>query len=270
MSMLANFFDIRKDSHELFNGLAISRNSGLCANWMNQYPTVFLTLKDVDGLDFESAKSMLQRRIAELCRQYFYLTESEKVNPFDKKIFLQLVDVVDGKTTDTMLKTSLSLIMQMLHDYYEKPVILLLDEYDVPLAKASAHGYYDQMLDMMRAMMSTSVKDNSNLLFAVVTGCLRIYKESIFTGTNNFVSDSIVKSRLNEYFGFTSQEVGQILEDSGYQNEAERVRAWYDGYHFGEFDMYCPWMCSIMCMIFKNTKKSASRSAIGETLVTMQ
>ena len=241
MSMLANFFDIRKDSHELFNGLAISRNSGLCANWMNQYPTVFLTLKDVDGLDFESAKSMLQRRIAELCRQYFYLTESEKVNPFDKKIFLQLVDVVDGKTTDTMLKTSLSLIMQMLHDYYEKPVILLLDEYDVPLAKASAHGYYDQMLDMMRAMMSTSVKDNSNLLFAVVTGCLRISNESIFTGTNNVVSDSIVKSRLNEYFGFTSQEVGQILEDSGYQNEAERVRAWYDGYHFGEFDMYCPW-----------------------------
>ena len=241
MSMLANFFDIRKDSHELFNGLAISRDSGLCANWMNQYPTVFLTLKDVDGLDFESAKSMLQRRIAELCRQYFYLTESEKVNPFDKKIFLQLVDVVDGKTTDTMLKTSLSLIMQMLHDYYEKPVILLLDEYDVPLAKASAHGYYDQMLDMMRAMMSTSVKDNSNLLFAVVTGCLRISKESIFTGTNNFVSDSIVKSRLNEYFGFTSQEVEQILKDSGYQNEAERVRVWYDGYHFGEFDMYCPW-----------------------------
>lgn len=128
-----------------------------------------------------------------------------------------------------------------LHDYYEKPVILLLDEYDVPLAKASAHGYYDQMLDMMRAMMSTSVKDNSNLLFAVVTGCLRISKESSFTGMNNFVSDSIVKSRLNEYFGFTSQEVGQILKDSGYQNEAERVRAWYDGYHFGEFDMYCPW-----------------------------
>ena len=241
MSMLANFFDIRKDSHELFNGLAISRNSGLCANWMNQYPTVFLTLKDVDGLDFESAKSMLQRRIAELCRQYFYLTESEKVNPFDKKIFLQLVDVVDGKTTDTMLKTSLSLIMQMLHDYYEKPVILLLDEYDVPLAKASAHGYYDQMLDMMRAMMSTSVKDNSNLLFAVVTGCLRISKESIFTGTNNFVSDTITDSRLNEYFGFVQREVDQILKDADAIGYAESIRIWYDGYHFGDFDVYCPW-----------------------------
>lgn len=241
MSMLANFFDIRKDSRELFEGLAISKDPELCAAWMNQYPTVFLTLKDVDGLDFESAKGMLQRRIAELCRQYVYLTESENVNPFDKKIFMQLVDVVDGKTTDAMLKTSISLIMQMLHDHYGKPVILLLDEYDVPLAKASAHGYYEQMLDIMRAMMSTSVKDNSNLLFAVLTGCLRISKESIFTGTNNFVSDSIVKSRLSEYFGFTQQEVEQILRDSGYQSEAERIRKWYDGYHFGEFDMYCPW-----------------------------
>ena len=129
----------------------------------------------------------------------------------------------------------------MMQAHYGKPVILLLDEYDVPMAKASVHGYYDQMLEIIRAIMSTALKDNSYLQFAVITGCLKISKESIFTGTNNFVSDTITDSRLNEYFGFTQKDVEQILADTGYQERLELVRAWYDGYHFGRFDIYCPW-----------------------------
>lgn len=129
----------------------------------------------------------------------------------------------------------------MMQAHYGKQVILLLDEYDVPMAKASAHGYYDQMLEIIRAIMSTALKDNSYLQFAVITGCLKISKESIFTGTNNFISDTITDSRLNEYFGFTKAEVEQILADTGYQEKSELVRAWYDGYHFGRFDIYCPW-----------------------------
>ena len=131
--------------------------------------------------------------------------------------------------------------MRMLQDYYEKPVILLLDEYDVPLAKASAHGYYAEMLEVMRAMISTALKDNPSLRFAVVTGCLRISRESIFTGTNNFVSDTIFDTRLNEYFGFLQDEVEQLLTAIGAKDKAGIVKEWYDGYHFGSYDVYCPW-----------------------------
>ena len=131
--------------------------------------------------------------------------------------------------------------MKMLQIYYHKPVILLLDEYDVPVAKASNHGYYNEMLDIMKGIMSTALKDNQALRFAVITGCLKIAKESIFTGTNNFVSDTIRDSRYNEYFGFTQTEVDKILNDSGCIEHAENVREWYDGYHFGEVDVYCPW-----------------------------
>ena len=241
MSMLASFFDIRKDSRELFRGLRVSEDEALCAAWMNQYPTLFLTFKDVDGNEFVTAKDMLRDQIAGLFQEHAYLAESGKVNEYDKKRFFALSDVIDGKVSDMLLKTSIALLMRMMQAYYGKPVILLLDEYDVPLAKASTHGYYDQMLEIMRMMMSTALKDNHNLKFAIITGCLRISKESIFTGMNNLVSDSILKSRLSEYFGFTQREVDRILQDAGLQQEAERVKAWYDGYHFGKYDIYCPW-----------------------------
>lgn len=241
MSMLASFFDIRRDSSELFRGLKISQKEELCQKWMNQYPVLFVTFKDVDGLDFQSAKEMLRIQIADRCNEYLCLISSEKVNENDKAIFRQLADVVKGDVSDAMLKTGIALIMRMLQDYYEKPVILLLDEYDVPLAKASAHGYYAEMLEVMRAMISTALKDNPSLRFAVVTGCLRISRESIFTGTNNFVSDTIFDTRLNEYFGFLQDEVEQLLTAIGVKDKAGIVKEWYDGYHFGSYDVYCPW-----------------------------
>lgn len=241
MSMLAVFFDIRRDSSMLFDGLDISGHKMLCSEWMNQYPTLFLSFKDVDGLNFSSAWGMLRNRIARLCNEHSYLASSDRVNDNDRKVFLQLADPVDGKPTDDMLKTSIALIMHMMQAHYGKPVILLLDEYDVPLAKAGSNGYYAQMLEVLRAMMSTALKDNSSLCFAVITGCLKTAKESIFTGANNFVSDTISGSRLNEYFGFTQQEVANLLAAARLETHADEIRIWYDGYHFGDADVYCPW-----------------------------
>lgn len=241
MSMLANFFDIHKDSTALFEGLEISRNAALCKAWQNQWPVLFVTFKDIDGLTFASAKEMLIERVATLCKTHSYLAFSDQINPDDRKIFQKLSDLVNGKPTDAMLKTSLSLLMQMMKAHYGKPVILLIDEYDVPIAKASANGYYAEMLEIIRGMLSTALKDNAALRFAVITGCLRIAKESIFTGTNNFVSDTISSSHLNEYFGFTQADVNQILQDADLTDHADAVKAWYDGYHFGDLDVYCPW-----------------------------
>ena len=241
MSMLANFFDIRKDSQAMFDGLEISKNEALCSEWMNQWPVLFLTFKDVDGLTFASAKEMLLNRIAAIYNDHSYLLEGTRVQENDRKVFERLADEVSGNPTDAMLKTSIVLLMRLMRNHYGKPVILLIDEYDVPIAKASANGYYPEMLEVIKSMMSTALKDNSALRFAVITGCLRIAKESIFTGTNNFVSDTISSSHLNEYFGFTQADVDQILQDADLTEHADAVKAWYDGYHFGDLDVYCPW-----------------------------
>lgn len=241
MSMLASFFDIRKDSSALFQGLEIMQDQDLCAKWMNQWPTLFLSFKDIDGPDFVSAKEMLQERIAKLCKTHRYLASSDRVDKNDCKIFEKLADLVDGHPTDAMLKISISLLMQMMRDHFGKPVILLIDEYDVPLAKASSNGYYPEMLGILKSLLSTALKDNDALQFAVVTGCLRIAKESIFTGTNNFVSDTISSTSLNEYFGFTQTEIDRILSDADAREHAGDVKNWYDGYHFGDADVYCPW-----------------------------
>ena len=241
MSMLSHFFDIRKDSKTMFQGLKIAENTDLCDEWMNQWPVLFLTFKDVNGLTFASAKEMLLNRIAEIYNDHSYLLEGPQVRENDRKVFEQLADEVSGTPTDAMLKTSIALLMKLMWGYYGKPVILLLDEYDVPIAKASANGYYAEMLEIIRGMLSTALKDNDAMRFAVITGCLRIAKESIFTGTNNFVSDTISSAHLNEYFGFTQEEVDQILIDADQTDHAEDVKAWYDGYHFGELDVYCPW-----------------------------
>ena len=241
MSMLSHFFDIRKDSKAMFQGLKIAENTELCDEWMNQWPVLFLTFKDVNGLTFASAKEMLLNRIAEIYNDHSYLLEGPQVRENDRKVFEQLADEVSGTPTDAMLKTSIALLMKLMWGYYGKPVILLLDEYDVPIAKASANGYYAEMLEIIRGMLSTALKDNDAMRFAVITGCLRIAKESIFTGTNNFVSDTISSAHLNEYFGFTQEEVDQILSDADQTDHAEDVKAWYDGYHFGDLDVYCPW-----------------------------
>ena len=241
MSMLANFFDIRKDSKAMFEGLEISKNAALCSEWMNQWPVLFLTFKDVDGLTFASAKEMLLNRIAAIYNDHSYLLEGTRVQENDRKVFERLADEVSGSPTDAMLKTSIVLLMRLMRNHYGKPVILLIDEYDVPIAKASAKGYYPEMLEVIKGLMSTALKDNDALRFAVITGYLRIAKESIFTGTNNFVSDTISSSHLNEYFGFTQADVGQILKDADCLEHATDIKNWYDGYHFGDLDVYCPW-----------------------------
>ena len=238
MSMLASFFDIRKDSRNIFAGLEIVENRELCDRWMNQYPVIFLSFKDVDGLTFTSAYEMLAATITDLYKEHLYLLGSDKINPYDQEIIRRLVE---GKASVTEVKRSLSLLITFMKMYYGKPVILLLDEYDVPVAKASDHGYYVQMLEIVKALMSTSLKDNPALKFAVLTGCLKIAKESIFTGTNNFVSDTISVSRLNEYFGFTQTDVDKLLTDAGKEEHAQQIKIWYDGYHFGDVDVYCPW-----------------------------
>ncbi len=238
MSMLANFFDIEKHSREVFEGLEISENKELCENWMNQWPTVFLTFKDVDGLNFNSAYEQLVFQISELYKKYNYLLECQAIDEDDKAMFRKLKA---READETLVTRSISLLMRMLEIYYGKPVILLMDEYDVPIAKASGNGYYSQMLAVIRGMMSTALKDNTSLKFAVITGCLRVAKESIFTGTNNFVSDTISNSGLDEYFGFTQGEVDRLLMEADAAAYAQPMKDWYDGYHFGEFDIYCPW-----------------------------
>ena len=238
MSMLANFFDICKKSEGLFANLEISRYPELCEKWMNQYPVLFLSFKDVDGSTFENALDLLKFTISQFCDEHSYLEEGERITEAQRAIFHRL-KTQTGSLVD--IQGALLIIMKMMQAYYGKPVILLLDEYDVPLAKASSSGYYPQMLEVMKTMLSTSLKDNGALRFAVVTGCLKIAKESIFTGTNNFVSDSITSSRFNEYFGFTQKDVDRILQDAEAMSRAQEVKAWYDGYHFGTFDVYCPW-----------------------------
>ena len=238
MSMLENFFDIRKDSRAWFDGLEIARDSELCQAWMNQWPTVFFSLKDIDGLNFESAYGQLKAQISELYKKYAYLLEYDAIDPDDKQNFL---DLKAGRAGEVQVSRALSLLLRIMEAYYQKPVILLLDEYDVPVAKASSNGYYEQMLEVIKTMMSTALKDNSCLRFAVITGCLKIAKESIFTGTNNLVSDTIGTSGLNEYFGFTQKDVDRLLEDAGANSQAENIKVWYDGYRFGNFEVYCPW-----------------------------
>lgn len=238
MNMVASFLDIRKDSKELFDGLEISKEKEICKNWMNQYPTLFLSLKDVDGTTFENAFNMLKFVISSLCSQNSYLETGENIRENEKDIFSRLRSQT-ASITD--IKGSIVTIMNMMQSYYEKPVILLIDEYDVPIAKASNNGYYKGMLEVIKGMLSTALKDNSSLKFAVITGCLKIAKESIFTGTNNFVSDTISSTRYNEYYGFTQQDVDKLLADAEIEEKAELIKEWYDGYNFGEFEVYCPW-----------------------------
>lgn len=244
MSMLADFFSIHKDSKELFEGLEISHNTELCKEWRNQWPVLFLTLKDIDGDTFEDAYNMLQFSISSLCIEHSYLETSEQVSPIERKTFLRLINQ-EGTQTD--VKTALVVLIRMMEKHYRKPVILLIDEYDVPLAKANDHGYYPQMLNIMRTFLGMAWKTNPSLKFAVITGCLRIAKESIFTGANNFVSNSVSTPRYSRYFGFTEQEVSLLLKTAGLLRQEEKsniladIRHWYDGYLFGAQEVYCPW-----------------------------
>lgn len=238
MSMMEDFLDISRDSKAHFAGLEISRDTEFCEAWMNQYPVIFISLKDVEGLNYQKAYGMIKVLMAELCRKYTFLESSGAPDPADQMIFK---DLKLQRASEENVKSGICLLMRMMAAHYGKPVILLVDEYDVPLAKAHDAGYYEEMLDFIRAMLGKSLKTNPYLKFAVVTGCLKISKESVFTGINNLVSNTITADRLDESIGFTEPEVQAILSAAGLSDHAEEVRNWYDGYRFGSVDVYCPW-----------------------------
>lgn len=237
MSMLRSFFEIGSDK-SLFNGLAISEEKQLCEEYQARHPVVFLSLKGVEGLTYESAIQQLAYLVTNECIRLSFLEESSKVDEADLRRFSNLKMQQGGEEN---LKASLVILMRMLHAHYDEQVILLIDEYDVPLDKAHVNGYYDQMVTFLRGFFGEAFKTNPDLFFAVVTGCLRISKESIFTGINNLKVDTITDTRYDEYFGFTEEDVKKLLADYGMEYALEDMRAWYDGYHFGNADVYCPW-----------------------------
>ena len=243
VSMMENFFDIRKDSRKLFEGLQITRHRTFCENWLNQYPVLFISLKDIEAETFQDAYAMLKVRLADVCKEYDDLKNNMRVNPFDAEIFVRL----EAQTCNLAdVKNALKTIMRMMYAVYGKEVILLIDEYDVPLAKASEkdtaeNQFYSSMLDVMRGMMGTALKDNEYLKFAVITGCLRIAKESFFTGTNNFAPYSVLDEDFSQYFGFSEREVSELLSAANCEEKADVIKEWYDGYVFGNSYVYCPW-----------------------------
>ena len=248
MSTIESFFDIRRDSESVFKGLNISENHPeFCREWMNQYPVLFVSLKSVEALDFENAFEMLVGVISDLCKKFDFLEHNDKVNPSDSEIFHRLKSKdweKDDKKKYQEIKESLKLFTRMLYAVYGKPVILLIDEYDVPIAKAHASKdpvYYKQMLDVIRGLMGSSLKTNEYLKFAVITGCLRISKESIFTGLNNFKCYSVLNKSFSKYFGFNTEEVKEMLDYYDLSDKFDIIKEWYDGYIFGETEVFCPW-----------------------------
>ncbi len=237
MSMLKCFFEIGGDKR-IFDGLAISREKALCDAYMGKYPMVFLSLKDVDGLTFEDAYERLKQLIRNEAFRLAALRESAAITDEEKSAYLR---IISENSTFADITGSLRMFCALLEKHYGQKVVLLIDEYDVPLDKAYAHGYYDRMIDLIRSMFGLALKTNDSLFFAVLTGCLRVSKESIFTGLNNLKVYSISNMQCDEYFGFTDDEVRKMLAAYGLEIHYEEVRAWYDGYRFGSQDVYCPW-----------------------------
>lgn len=253
ISMLASFFDIRRENRDLFKGLKVTKDQKLCETWMNQWPVIFLSFKDVGGECFEDAYGLLQSVISQLYVEHAYLEKCTEIDESYKEIFERLKHR-QGNKTDVQI--SIRILMCMMQIYYGKQVILLIDEYDVPMAKAGSKAYYNEMLDVIGTMMSQALKDNTALKFSVITGCLRISKESIFTGTNNFVADTIADERFSNYFGFTNEEVQRLLEDTGNTKYQDQIKKWYDGYCFGKTEIYCPW--DVLCYLNKLAFESES------------
>ena len=235
MSMLKSFFEIGTDK-TLFDQLYIAANKELCEEYMGQYPVIFLSLKGVDGLNFEEAKSMLKITIRTEAQRHYELKKSEKVSEENRKLFN---DILSGE--DERIEDSLRMLSQILFEHYGKKSIILIDEYDVPLDKAFQHGYYKEMVSLLRGLFGQALKTNEFLQFAVLIGCLRVSKESIFTGLNNFKVLSIADVRFDEQFGFTDEEVRKLLKDYDLEDYFSEAKEWYDGYHFGNADIYCPW-----------------------------
>ena len=237
MSMLKCFFEIGTDK-SLFDGLRVSEEKELCEKYMGKYPVVFVSLKDVDGLTFEDAYDMLREIIRKECVRLQFLMDSDALTDAEKEPMKRLLG---NRPERVDIKNSLALLCSLLEKHYGQKPILLIDEYDVPLDKAYYHGYYPQMIDLIRAMFQAALKTNSSLFFAVLTGCLRVSKESIFTGLNNLKVCSISDVKFDEFFGFTDEEVRAMLSAYGLESHYDETREWYDGYRFGGQDVYCPW-----------------------------
>ena len=235
MSMLRSFFEIGTDK-SLFDGLYISGNKELCDGYMGKYPVIFLSLKGVDGLDFTTARRMLCAILKNELNRHYYLKTSDALTDEDRTLFTKMLQGIDDNIED-----SIRMLSQLLYKHYDQKTVILIDEYDVPLDKAFQNGYYKEMVSLIRGLFGQALKTNEFLQFAVLTGCLRISKESIFTGLNNFKVMSITDSRFDEQFGFTDKEVRRLLSDYGMDSYFDEIKEWYDGYHFGRADVYCPW-----------------------------
>ena len=242
MSMLKSFFDIGTDE-ALFDGLYISGNKELCDEYMGKYPVIFLSLKGVEGLTYEEAFEAFVRIMGKEVNRVSFLADSDKLTQIEREQYKGLTIMKNGRLAfdKEKLISSLQLLSQLLYKHYGKKTIILIDEYDVPLDKAFQNGYYNEMVSLIRGLFGQELKTNEFLQFAVLTGCLRISKESIFTGLNNFKVMSITDSRFDEQFGFTDEEVRKLLSDYGMDSHFDEVKEWYDGYHFGRADVYCPW-----------------------------
>ena len=243
MSMLKYFFEIGSDS-TLFNGLEISKETELCAKYMGKFPVISITLKGASGRTFEEAMGMLRNIIGNEAMRFQFLLQSKQLTEIEHKRYEALINIdKTGSYTmsDELLKDSLLILSQLLQKHYNQNVVILIDEYDVPLDKAYQSGYYDAMVELIRVLFGNAFKTNGSLHLAVLTGCLRISKESIFTGLNNFKVYTVKDVRYKEYFGFTDQEVKQMLEYYGFTDQYNAVKEWYDGYLFGNLGIYCPW-----------------------------
>lgn len=265
ISMLKSFFEIGNDP-TLFEGLKIAEERELCEKYMGKFPVISISLKDVEGSDYDVARTLLCSVIGnEALRFYELLKSSPKLNEVERRQYEQLVCTDHEQRgsfamSDSVLMGSLKTLSSLLEKHYEKKVILLIDEYDVPLSKANEQGYYNEMVFLMRNLLQQVLKTNSSLYFAVLTGCLRVAKERIFTGLNNFKIYSITDVRFDEYFGFTDSEVKEMLAYYGQEAKVQTVREWYDGYHFGTLDVYCPWDVISYCDDLIDDKDAAPKN----------
>lgn len=251
MSMLKYFFEIGSDK-SLFDGLAISKEEALCRDYMGKFPVISVSFKGANGDDFATARAMMSSIIETEAMRFDFLLESNVLSEQEKRRYEQLIYVEEpGKEpyvmSDAILAGSLKLLSQLLCKHYGQKVVILIDEYDVPLAKAFDMGYYDQMINLLRNMFGEALKTNDSLQFAVLTGCLRVSKESIFTGLNNLRVLSVTSVLFDEHFGFTDDEVKELLNAYGLSASYQVVKDWYDGYHFGNADIYCPWDVICYC-----------------------
>ena len=261
MSMLRAFFEIG-GNREIFDGLRIAEETTLCEQYMGRFPVISISLKDVEGDDFAAARSMLCSVIGSEALRFQFLTGSGRLTENEKEMYRQLT-VIDGGSdgvfamSEAVLTASLKTLSMLLHKHYDSRVIILIDEYDVPLAKANEKGYYEQMVTLLRKMFGNVLKTNDHLYFAVLTGCLRIAKESIFTGLNNMKVMTISDVQYDEYFGFTDEEVRALLRYYEISDAYDIMKEWYDGYHFGDTDIYCPWDVICYCDKLRSDRAAA-------------